>query len=310
MSFSRLRRAAARESHGHRFVIRRQFWGFLFVLPSVGFFAVFLLYPMVRGIYLSLTNFTLFNDPLYIGFENYQRLLDDRLFKKAFQVTLEFVLGSTVPVWIISLLIALLFFQEFRGREVLKTFFFLPVLPSLTVISIVWLVLLNPTGLLTQVLEPLTGKNQIRWLSDVNLTPMMVIIVNAWTTIPFYMIIWLAGLNGIPRELREAARVDGANRIIAFLRVDLPLLRPTAVLVAAVSSITAFQAFNLQYVLTPNHGGPVDSSTTLGIVIWKYGFTYYRMGEAAAVSVILFVIILVITLLQLWWGRSEDYSLS
>ena len=120
MSFSRLRRAAAGESHGHRLVIRRQFWGFLFVLPSVGFFAVFLLYPMVRGIYLSLTNFTLFNDPLYIGFENYERLLDDRLFNKAFQVTLKFVLGSTVPVWILSLLIALLFFQEFRGREVLK----------------------------------------------------------------------------------------------------------------------------------------------------------------------------------------------
>ena len=96
----------------------------------------------------------------------------------------------------------------------------------------------------------------------------------------------------------------------SFLRVELPLLRPTAVLIGTVSSITAFQGFNLQYVLTPNHGGPVDANTTLGILIWKYGFQYYRMGDAAAVSVILFVVILTITLVQLRLGRSEDYTLT
>lgn len=310
MDLTAKRLAANRHSLRAPWGYRRQFWGFIFVLPCVAFFAVFMLYPMLNGVYLSLTNFTLFNDPEYIGLKNYESLLQDRLFQKAVGVTLKFVLGSTIPVWVLSLLIALLFFQKFRGREVLKALFVLPILPSLTVISIVWLALLNPTGLLTHLLEPMTGKGQIRWLSDIQLTPFMVIVINAWTTIPFYMIIWLAGLNGVPRELREAARVDGANRVMSFLRVELPLLRPTAVLIAAISSISAFQAFNLQYVLTPNHGGPVDASTTLGIVIWKYGFTYYRMGEAAAVSVILFVVILAITLLQLGLGRSEDYSLS
>lgn len=290
--------------------LRRQTWGFIFVLPAVIFFGIFMLWPMINGFYLSLTNFTLLQPPRFIGFQNYENLLNDRLFLKSIEVTLKFVLGSTVPVWIISLLIALLFFQKFPGREILKTLFFLPVLPSLTVISIVWLVLLNPSGVFTQLLQPITNQGQIRWLNDINLTPFVVILVNAWTTIPFYMLIWLAGLNGIPSELRDAARVDGASRVKAFLRIELPLLRPTAVLIAALSSINAFQAFNIQYVLTPNQGGPVDATTTLGIVIWKYGFQYYRMGEAAAISVVLFMVILVITLIQLGLGRSEDYSLS
>ncbi len=289
---------------------RRQMWGFVFVLPCVLFFAVFMLYPMLSGMYLSLTKFTLLNPPRFCGLENYQNLLNDRLFIKSVGVTLRYVLGSTIPVWGLSLLAALLFFQKFPGREIFKTLFFLPVLPSLTVVSIVWLVLLNPTGLLTNLLHPLTGQGQIRWLSDVHLTPIMMIVVNNWSTIPFYMLIWLAGLNGIPTELREAALVDGASRVTSFLRVELPLLRPTAVLIAAVSSITAFQGFNLQYVLAPNHGGPVDSNTTLGIVIWKYGFQYYRMGDAAAVSVILFLVILIITMVQLRLGRSEDYTLT
>lgn len=289
---------------------RRQIWGFLFVLPSAIFFGIFLLIPMINGVYLSLTTFTLLQPPRFVGLQNYQSLLTDRQFIKAIDVTLKFVLGSTIPVWVISLVLAVLFFQKFRGREITKTLFFLPVLPSLTVISVVWIVLLNPTGLFTQMLYPLTGQGQIKWLNDVNLTPLVVIFINNWTTIPFYMLIWLAGLNGIPSEMRDAARVDGANRLTAFLRVEFPLLRPTAVLVAALSTINAFQAFNLQYVMTPNHGGPVDSSVTIGLLIWKYGFQYYRMGEAAAMSVVLFVVIMIITLIQLRLGRSEDYSVS
>ncbi|MCB0045166.1 MAG: sugar ABC transporter permease [Caldilineaceae bacterium] len=295
---------------GWRIKQKRQLWGYLFVMPAVLFFAVFMLYPMINGIYLSLTTFTLLKPPTFIGLENFVDIFfRDRLFRQSVGVTISFVLGTTIPVWVLSLLIALLFYQRFPGREVLKSLFFMPLLPSLTVVSIVWLVLLNPSGLLTNLLFPLTGTRQIRWLSSIDLTPLMVIVVNNWTTIPFYMIIWLAGLSSIPPVFREAAMVDGASRLVSFWRVELPLLRPTAVLVAAVSTITAFQSFNIQYVLTPNHGGPVDSTTTLGILIWKYGFQFYRMGTAAAVSVVLFVVILLITMLQIKLGRSEEYTI-
>ena len=138
----------------------------------------------------------------------------------------------------------------------------------------------------------------------------MSVVVHDWHIAPFYMIIWLSGLTSIPPELRDAARVDGANALQSFLRVELPLLKPTAVFVAAISTIRAFQGFSIQFVLSPSQGGPLDVNTTLGIVIWKYGFQFFRMGDAAAISVVLFAFILIFTLFQLRLGRSDDFSLS
>jgi len=168
---------------------------------------------------------------------------------------------------------------------------------------------MQPNGLLTQLVRPFTGLGEINWLSSPTLSPISMIIINDWTTIPFYMLIWLAGLTGIPSELRDAALVDGANRVQSFLRVELPLLRPTAVFVAAISTINAFQAFTLQWAISPGRGGPIDVNTTMGLLIWKYGFQFYRMGDASAVSVVLFAMILVVTVIQLGLTRGEQYSL-
>lgn len=288
------------------FIARRQRWGLYFVLPTVIFFAVFFLYPIISGIYYSFTDFTLLRPPQWVGLQNFQDLLKDRLFLKSISVTLGFVAGSTFPVWIISLFAAVVFFQRFRGREVLKVLFFTPVLPSLIVVAVVWRILLHPSGVLTTVLRPFTGMGEIRWLDDPTLSPIAMIIINDWTIIPFYMLIWLAGLSGIPAELREAATVDGANKWQTFFRVELPLLKPTAVFVASISMINAFQAFTLQYAISPGRGGPIDANTTMGLLIWKYGFQYYRMGDAAAVSVVLFAIIMIVTGFQLWLGRGDN----
>jgi len=304
-----LRQTAGSKRSQPSFIARRQRWGLYFVLPTVIFFAVFFLYPILSGIYYSFTDFTLLRPPQWVGFQNYQDLLKDRLFLKSISVTLGFVLGSTVPVWILSLFAAVVFFQRFRGRETLKVLFFTPVLPSLIVVAVVWRILLHPSGVLTTVLRPLTGMAEINWLDNPSLSPIAMIIINDWTIIPFYMLIWLAGLSGIPEELREAARVDGANKLQSFFRIELPLLRPTAVFVGSISMINAFQAFTLQYAISPGRGGPIDANTTMGLLIWKYGFQYYRMGDAAAVSVVLFAIIMLVTGLQLWLGRGDQYSL-
>jgi multiple sugar transport system permease protein len=209
-----------------------------------------------------------------------------------------------------SLLAALLFHQKFPGREALKVLFFSPMLPSLVVVAVVWSVLLHPSGVLTQIVGPLVGKSEIRWRNDLKLSPITMILAHEWHIIPLYMLIWLAGLTAIPEEMRDAARVDGANRLQSFLRVELPLLRPTAVFVIAISTIRAFQGFAIQYVISPDKGGPVNVNTTLGIVIWKYGFQFFRMGDAAAVSVVLFAIIMIVTVFQLRLGRSEDFTLN
>lgn len=289
---------------------RRQRWGLIFVLPTVIFFLIFFLYPIVTGILFSFTDFTLLKPPVWVGLQNYQDLLKDRLFIKSISVTLGFVLGSTVPVWILSLLAALVFFQKFRAREALKAVFFSPVLPSLIVVAIVWRILIHPSGVLTTVLRPFTGMAEINWLNDPTLSPITMIIINDWTIIPFYMLIWLAGLTGIPQEMRDAALVDGANRMQSFLRVELPLLRPTAIFIAAISTINAFQGFTLQYAISPGRGGPIDVNTTMGLLIWKYGFQFYRMGDAAAVSVVLFLMIMIVVGLQLLLSRGEQFSLN
>lgn len=291
-------------------IARRQYWGLVFVLPTVIFFIVFFLYPIISGIYYSLTDFTLLKPPVWVGLQNYQDLLKDRLFIKSISVTLGYVAGTTIPAWILSLFAAVVFFQKFRGREILKVLFFSPVLPSLIVVAIVWRILLQPGGILTTVLRPLTGSAEINWLDNPTLSPISMIIITNWTIIPFYMLIWLSGLTAIPEELRDAARVDGATRIQSFFRVELPLLRPTGVFIAAISTINAFQGFTLQYAISPGKGGPIDVNTTLGLLIWKYGFQYYRMGDASAVSMVLFAMIMIVVLIQLWLSRSDQFSLN
>lgn len=290
------------------FKLSRQWWGLVFVLPVVIFFFVFNVYPIFNGIYLSMTNFTLLRPPVWIGFLNYSDLFSDPLFKQSVLVTLGFVLGSTIPVWVLSLATAVLFFQKFRFSNVFKTIFYTPVLPSMIVVSIVWKVLLHPNGILTHALKPLTGVPEIRWLTDFQLSPISMILVGNWATIPFFMLIWLVALTGIPQDLREAALVDGANRVQSFFRVELPLLKPTALFIAAITTINAFQGFTLQWVMTPDRGGPLNVNTTLGLYIWKNGFVYYRMGLAAAASIVLFAMIIAVTIAQFVLTRSDQDS--
>jgi multiple sugar transport system permease protein len=280
-----------------------KWWGLVFVLPAVGFFATFSIFPMLFGLYLSFTDYDLLNPPLWVGLDNFANLVSDPLFRKALANTLMFVAGATVPVWVLSLLAALLFDQVFRGRDILKATFFLPVLPPVVVVAIIWRVLLHPNGVMTWLVGGQWGLTEIRWLADAVLAPLSMIAVHDWAAIPFFMVIWLAGLAGVPVEQREAASLDGAGPVRTFWHIELPHLRSTAVLVAALSSINAFQTFALQYVLPNDPGGPANSTLVLGLLVLKYGFQYFRMGDAAAVSMVMFAMILAVTMVQLWFNR-------
>lgn len=287
-------------------VFRRNIYGMLFVAPAMIFFLVFNLYPMVNGFYLSLTDYTLLKPPTFVGFDNYVDLLSNKEFLNGLKVTGIFVLGTTVPKWIISLALALLFVQEFWGREVFKALYFTPTLLSAVVVSLVWKLLLHANGLASALVTPWTEQSEIFWLAHSTLTPLALIVVDNWSGIPFFMIVWKAGLVGIPREFYEAALIDGAGRWQAFWRITLPLLRPTTLFVVVVSSIGALQAFSLQFIMT--QGGPSNVTTTVALLVYKYGFNYFRMGMAAAMSVVMFVAIIVITLVQIRSVRSEETS--
>ena len=197
----------------------------------------------------------------------------------------------------------MLFDQTFRGRDVLKSIFFLPVLPPIVVIAVVWRLLLHPNGVTTSAIGWFNGTTEIPWLADTILAPLSMIVVHDWAVIPFFMLIWLAGLAGISPEVRDQARIDGAGAVARFWHIELPLLRQTSLLVASLSTINAFQSFPLQFILSADQGGPANSTLVLGLLVFKYGFQYFRMGDAAAVSVVMFAMILLITLIQLWLGR-------
>jgi multiple sugar transport system permease protein len=282
---------------------RRQWWGLAFVLPVVGFFAVFSVFPVLFGFAISLTDYNLLDPPEFVGLDNFSNLLSDRLFLTALGNTLIFVFGATLPVWVLSFLAAILFDQTFRGRGILKTVFFLPVLPPIVVVAVVWRMLLHPNGIMTWLAGAWRGVTEIPWLASPAIAPYAMIFVHDWSIVPFFMLIWLAGLAGIAPELREAAHIDGASAWRTFWHIEWPGLRGTAVLVAALSTINAFQTFTLQYVITPDPGGPANSTLVLGLLVLKYGFQYFRMGDAAAVSVVMFAMILTVTAIQLGFNR-------
>jgi len=282
---------------------RKMVWGYIFVTPAVLFFAVFAIFPIVFGTYLSLTSYNLLTPPRFIGFGNYFSLVSDPRFLLALRNTLVFVVGATIPVWIASFFLALLFDRGFRAQNFLKTIYFTPILPPLIVVAVIWKVLLHPNGTMTGLVGGFFGLTEIRWLTDPVLSPLMMIVVNGWATIPFFSMIWLAGMAGIPDEIRHAATLDGASGRQTAFYVVFPMLKNTFVIVAALSTIHAFQTFILQYEMTPGQGGPGDANLTLGLLVLKYGFEYFRMGDAAAISVMLFLIILAITAVQLRLGR-------
>lgn len=284
--------AASHDRYGH--------WGAIFVAPAVAFFATFSIFPILFGFYLSLTDFNLLTPPQFSGLSNYTSLAGDRLFLKALGNTLFFVLGATVPVWVFSLAIAKILDAPMRGKRYIRAVLFSPVLPPLVVVAVVWRMLLHPHGILTAAVGPFLGTTEIRWLNDVALAPWVMIFAYNWATVPFFMMLWLVGLNALPKDVLEAAELDGAVGWRRFLRIEMPLMRSTAILVATLSTINAFQSFEIQFVLSPDKGGPANSTMTLGLLVWKYAFQYYRMGSAAAVSVVLFAMILFVSTINLW----------
>ena len=287
-------------------IFRRSIYGILFVAPAMLFFLIFNLYPMVNGFYMSLTEYTLLKPPVWIGFDNYIGLLENKEFLNGLWVTFIFVLGTTVPKWVLSLALALLFVRTFWGREFFKVLYFTPTLLSGVVVSLVWKLIFHANGLATALVGPYTKQAEIFWLASSALTPLALIMVDNWAGIPFFMIVWIAGLVGIPKEFYEAALIDGAGRWQAFRHVTLPLLRPTTLFVVVVSTIGALQAFSLQFVMT--RGGPSNVTTTVALLVYKYGFEYFKMGVAAAMSVIMFLAIIAITILQIRGVRSEETS--
>jgi multiple sugar transport system permease protein len=299
--------AATSQEHRSRwnFYARRQMWGLVFVSPVMIFFTIFAFYPMLSAFYYSLTDYNLLKPPVFNGLASYERLFTDGRFLIALKNTFVYAIGSAIPIFVVSLGLALVFSREFRGRNLLRTLYFAPVILAGVVVAMVWRVIYHPYGPLNSILGPLLNIAP-NWLTDRSLAPWSIIGINVWQSVGFYMIIFIAGLQAIPQDFYDAAKVDGANRWQSFWHITLPLLKPTSLFVMVITLINSFQAFTYQYVMTK--GGPSDATNVIGLYVYQSAFQYLRMGYAAAMSVVLFIIIIVLTLIQLRVTRSEEVS--
>jgi len=269
----------------------------LFLAPSLIPLVLFLIVPMVASIGLSFASWDLLTPARWVGLANYRGLVHDAQFHAALLHTLYFVAGYLPLVFGGGLLLALALHQRLKGVAWLRTLYFLPVVTSWVVVALVWKWLLNPQYGIVNRLLGFVGVHGPGWWLDPHWAMPSIILASAWKDIGFTMVIFLAGLQAIPEEYYEAAALDGAGRWSRFRNITFPLLSPASFFVVVISLINNVQVFDQVWVMT--QGGPAGSTTVVVQQIVQNAFSFGRMGYAAAMSWVLFALILVITAVQL-----------
>jgi multiple sugar transport system permease protein len=276
--------------------------------PSLVVLAVFVVYPMSQALYLSFTDYDVLTPARWVGLDNYRELVHDDDFRRALGNTLYYAAVTTPVSVALALATAVLLNRKFPLRSLGRTAVFLPVVVGLAVVAIAWGFLLDPDiGLLSYWLGKIGLTSDQGWLRDPNLAMPAVMMVGVWKNFGFYMVIYLAGLQSIPRDLYEAAKLDGAGAWGQFRNVTWPMLANQTLLVLILCATATLQAFDQIYVMT--RGGPYFKTETLVMLIYRDGFKEFQFGYAAAISWVLVVLILVVSMGQLAWSRRREVRL-
>ena len=278
----------------------------LFLLPALVLYAVFVLFPIVQAIHYSFFKWNGLT-PLteFVGLANYQRALAEPVFQGAVQHNVLIIVLSLIVQIPFALGLALMLSRRFRGRTVLRLVFFAPYVIAEVITGVVWSLLLQPSGLADGLLHAIgLGSLYQPWLADPSTVMLAMFFVISWKYFGFHMILLLAGLQGIPHELEEAAAIDGATRRQAIRYVTLPLLGPTLRVSVFLSIIGALQLFDLIWVTTG--GGPINASNTMATYMFDWGFKRFQLGYGSAVAVILFGFALVLALAYQRWVLRRD----
>ena len=281
-----------------RSVIQKYLWVAFFLFPSLAGLLVFLIIPMLSSLVLTLYEW----DPLiptrfiFIGFENYQALIKDGDFWDALRHTLFFIVGYIPLVLASGLGVALLMNQKLIGRTFFRGAFFMPVISAWVAVALMWTWIFNPKFGIINYLLGLIGITGPAWLFDPNWAMPAIILTSVWKDTGFIMILFLSSLQSIPNEYYEAAALDGANNWAKFRYITLPLLSPTVFFTLIISLINSFQVFDQVWIMT--EGGPAGATTVLVQQIVNNSFRYGRMGYAATLSWVLFLIVFAVTIFQ------------
>jgi multiple sugar transport system permease protein len=296
--------SAAAVTRRRRFSKRRARAGRMFVAPNLTAVAIFMVFPLGFSLYMSFQNWDIFRPAKFVGLANYHGLFaEDPLFVIALRNTVVYTVGTVVPTVLISLAVAGVLNRTIKGISIFRTIIFLPLAVSSVVMAVVWQFVFNTNNGLLNIMLGWIGIGPVPWLVDPKWAMLSLCTVSVWRSVPFATVILLAAMQGVPDNLYEAAKLDGAGELRQFVSITVPLIRGAVSFVVVISIIHAFQAFDLVYVLTGRNGGPETATYVLGIMLFQHAFGFLEFGYASALAWVIFGILLVLTVLQLRLGR-------
>ncbi len=271
----------------------------LALAPAVILFAIFNIYPLLYSGYLSTLRWNGFSpDREFVGIDNYKEIFQSETFTNSLKVTVFYTIGVTLLGVALSLVLAVLLDSGVRGQSIYRVIYFLPVVTSTVAAAVVWRYLMTPgTGYADVFLREIGLKPPIpSWLRNPDWAMRIVILVGVWKRLGFNIVIYLAGLQNIPREIYEASKVDGAGVLTRFRHITVPLIAPITLLLVIMSVIDSFMMFDVAYVMT--EGGPIGRTEVVGLVLYRQAFRYFNLGTASALGWVIFLIVFVATLIQ------------
>jgi len=279
----------------------------LFLSPTLVIFTAFILFPVFFSFYLSFHSWNMFSgDTTFVGLENYSRMIQDAEFWQVLGNTAVYTFG-TIPInMALSLWVAYLLNKKLKGKKFLRTAFFAPVIISPVAAAVIWRWMYDPNFGLVNYLISFLGIGSINWLNEPTAAMFALIIMGVWKTFGINMILFSAGLQGIPDNYYEAAELDGAGKWAKFYHITIPMLAPTTFFIMIMSMISSFQVFDIVYVLTS--GGPMGSTKVLVFYVYEYAFKFFEMGYASAISYFLFAVLFILTMLQVKYMKSKVYG--
>jgi putative chitobiose transport system permease protein len=277
---------------------RRSFTPYLFLLPALALIAVFVVYPIGAVVYYSFTDYDIVRPPEWVGLANYQRLVGDPTFWKALTNSAIYLVATPILI-VLSIGLAIVVNRPLRGIHVFRALYYVPAVSGTIAIGISWRALFDRNGIVNSSLISLGIIHEpVAWLTEPDAILLIAIMLTVWAGVGYYSVIFLAGLQNIPEELYDAAKIDGCNGFQQHLHVSLPGLRPQIVFVAVISSLAALKVFDEIYTLTNRTGGILDSGVTIVFYLWKQAFTLSHAGYASAIAIVLLVVTLAFSILN------------
>ena len=279
---------------------------YIFLLPAVALIAVFVVYPILAVVYYSFTDYDIITPPVWVGFANFVHVFQDETFWLALTHSVIYLVATPILIGL-SMTLAIVVNRKLRGIHLYRALYFVPAVSGSIAIGLSWRWLFDRNGIINSILQTVGLIHEpIQWLATPSLILPIAIMLTIWAGVGYYSVIFLAGLQNIPEELYDAARIDGCNDVQKHWHVTLPGLRPQIVFVAVISSLAALKVFDEIFILTGKTGGILDSGTTMVFYLWKQAFVLQHAGYAAAIALILLAITLVFSIVNVRLLERQD----